>query len=115
MNQIDNIMALADEYASSKRWYERDELRAAIEAALGSGEPVAYRQWNSDEGYWYYGDASCAEKDDELLYTAPQPQQWVGLTDEERGQIINANFGTGLWLMAKDIEAKLREKNGGGV
>ena len=36
---------------------------------------------------------------------------WVGLTDEERGQIINANFGTGLWAMAKDIEAKLKEKN----
>ena len=36
---------------------------------------------------------------------------WVGLTDEERGQAINANFGTGLWSMAKDIEAKLKEKN----
>ena len=36
---------------------------------------------------------------------------WRGLTDEERGQIINANFGAGLWSMAKDIEAKLKEKN----
>jgi hypothetical protein len=35
-------------------------------------EAVAYRQWNGDEGYWYYGDASCAEKNDELLYTAAQ-------------------------------------------
>ena len=42
-------------------------------------------------------------------YTAPR--QWQGLTDEERGQVINANFGTGLWQMAKDIEAKLKEKN----
>ena len=40
-------------------------------------------------------------------------RQWVGLTNEERGQAINANFGNGLWHMAKDIEAKLREKNGG--
>jgi hypothetical protein len=40
-----------------------------------------------------------------------QPRQWQGLTDEERGQVINANFGTGLWQMAKDIEAKLKEKN----
>ena len=38
-------------------------------------------------------------------------KEWVGLTDEERGQVINANFGTGLWSMAKDIEAKLKEKN----
>lgn len=41
-----------------------------------------------------------------------EPHKWVGLTDEERGQAINANFGTGLWSMAKDIEAKLKEKNG---
>ena len=38
-------------------------------------------------------------------------RQWQGLTDEERGQVINANFGTGLWQMAKAIEAKLKEKN----
>jgi hypothetical protein len=38
-------------------------------------------------------------------------RQWQGLTDEEREQVINANFGTGLWQMAKDIEAKLKEKN----
>jgi hypothetical protein len=38
-------------------------------------------------------------------------RKWVGLTDEERGQAINANFGNGLWHMAKDIEAKLKEKN----
>ena len=41
-----------------------------------------------------------------------QPQRtWVGLTDEEREQVINANSATGLWHMAKDIEAKLKEKN----
>lgn len=40
-----------------------DYLRAQADA-----QPVAYRQWNSDAGYWYYGDASCAEKDDEPLY-----------------------------------------------
>ena len=44
-----------------------------------------------------------------LLYTAPR--QWQGLMDEEREQVINANFATGLWQMAKDIEAKLKEKN----
>lgn len=44
------------------------------------------------------------------LYATP-PRQWQGLTDEERGQVINANFGTGLWQMAKDLEAKLKEKN----
>ena len=38
-------------------------------------------------------------------------REWQGLTDEEREQVINANTSTGLWHMAKDIEAKLKEKN----
>ena len=41
----------------------------------------------------------------------PPQRTWVGLTEEERGICINANMGTGLWAMAKDIEAKLKEKN----
>ena len=35
----------------------------------------------------------------------------IALTDEEREQVINANTSTGLWHMAKDIEAKLKERN----
>lgn len=46
----------------------------------------------------------------DLLYQA-MPRTWVGLTDDEREQIINANTATGLWHMAKDIERKLKEKN----
>jgi hypothetical protein len=45
------------------------------------------------------------------LYTNPPQRIWAGLTEEERGICINANMGTGLWAMAKDIEAKLKEKN----
>ena len=41
----------------------------------------------------------------------PPQRTWAGLTEEERGICINANMGTGLWAMAKDIEAKLKEKN----
>ena len=40
-------------------------------------------------------------------------RQWVGLTDEERGMVVNANFGIGVWEMAKAIEVKLKEKNNG--
>lgn len=46
-----------------------------------------------------------------LVVAAIEERQWQGLTDEERGQVINENFGTGLWQMAKDIEARLKEKN----
>ena len=45
--------------------------------------------------------------------TAKREHEWVGLTDEERGMVVNANFGIGVWEMARAIEAKLREKNGG--
>jgi len=38
-------------------------------------------------------------------------REWVGLTDEERGMVVNANFGIGVWEMARAIEAKLKEKN----
>ena len=48
---------------------------------------------------------------DMLIESLEEQRTWEGLTDEERGECINANFGTGLWFMAKDIEAKLKKKN----
>jgi hypothetical protein len=85
-------------------------LRAAIEAALKPREPVAYRYWDV-EGGWRYGEACYAEKDDELLYTAaPQPQQWVGLTETDL-----ANCDTDEYETARRWERLLRERNGGGV
>jgi hypothetical protein len=48
-------------------------------------------------------------EDDDDIQDYKKP--WVGLTDDEREQIINANTATGLWHMAKDIERKLKEKN----
>ena len=41
------------------------------------------------------------------LYTTPQ-RTWVGLTDEERDEICLGDES-----IARSIEAKLREKNGG--
>ena len=54
---------------------------------------------------WNLGTASTCTCEPE------QSQRWVGLTDEERKQVINTNISTGLWHMAKDIENKLRNKN----
>ena len=76
----------------------------AMKMALAALEEIA------DEVFSPYdnklGDAILA-----LRAAIEQPRQWQGLTDEEREQVINANFATGLWQMAKDIEAKLKEKN----
>ena len=46
-------------------------------------------------------------------YTAPQPRQWQGLTDEEQNQVAwSCGAMSADWLeFARAIEAKLREKN----
>jgi hypothetical protein len=60
-----------DAAAELRRLYEKN---VRLKQALALGEPVAYRYWDNEEGLWRYGEACCAEKDDELLYTAA-PQQ----------------------------------------
>jgi len=46
------------------------------------------------------------------IYTAP-PKQWVGLTDEEIGEVISGQFAErNYWVkITKALEAKLKEKN----
>jgi hypothetical protein len=75
-------------------------------AALAQQEPVA---WISEGG-----DVSRSKRYmDEMgfkcnpLYTAPPRREWVGLTDEERRQILLDDPID--WITA--IEAKLKEKN----
>jgi hypothetical protein len=49
------------------------------------------------------------------LYTTPPQREWVGLTEQEQGAImedLNAH-GTRLYEFARAIEAKLKEKNNG--
>ena len=78
MNQIDNIMKLVNDMADEK------VIRAAIEAALGSGEPV-YQIWKSSDscGEFYswedvdadeFVTSKAHESAKRTLYTAPQPQ-----------------------------------------
>ena len=50
-------------------------------------------------------------KVNDKLYAHPPQRTWVGLTDGEIVKIVNANSSKGLYLMAKAIEAKLKEKN----
>ncbi|CAB5207104.1 hypothetical protein UFOVP183_29 [uncultured Caudovirales phage] len=46
-----------------------------------------------------------------IIKDLQKKREFFGLTDEERKKVINTNISTGLWHMAKDIEAKLRSKN----
>jgi hypothetical protein len=133
-------MALADEYAENAAWdrstddsdKQRSALRAAIEAALGRG-PVPNRAFlertlAAMEGVIDVADRktdefdalrSCVMDLTLMLYSdAPQSQQWVGLTDEDIELVFSAQLATGavgVQSLARAIEAKLREKNGGGA
>lgn len=74
-------------------------------------QPEALRLADEMERVAEYDHQVQAAAELRRLYKLKHPRQWQGLMDEEREQVINANFGTGLWQMAKDIEAKLKEKN----
>ena len=71
-------------------------------------EPVACKECHlKDTVYDLLGDLKVTN----LKLSIRGKRTLIGLTDEEREQVINANTSTGLWHMAKDIEAKLKEKN----
>ena len=80
----------------------------AIPMAQPEQEPVACKECHlKDTVYDLLGDLKVAN----LKLSVRGKRTLIGLTDEEREQVINANTSTGLWHMAKDIEAKLKEKN----
>ena len=71
-------------------------------------DPVACKECHlKDTVYDLLGDLKVAN----LKLSVRAKRTLIGLTDEEREQVINANTSTGLWHMAKAIEAKLKEKN----
>lgn len=75
MNPIDNIMALADEYADAGIYEPaarlRQALRAAIEQALGQGEPVIGTKAWFDPATGAVITQNLYPSD---VYTAPEPQ-----------------------------------------
>jgi hypothetical protein len=86
------------------------EAIATIKEALAQPEqePAACKECHlKDTVYDLLGDLKVAN----LKLSVRAQRTWVEVTDEEREQVINANTATGLWYMAKDIEAKLKEKN----
>lgn len=89
-------------------------------------EPVAWQvKYRDDEGMpqiaWFphpvHPKSPLAKKPytEEPLYTAPPQREWVGLTEEEKESFWKADQMTHKeWdELFADVEAKLREKNGG--
>ena len=83
-------------------------LRQAI-AELESqkqGEPVACKECHlKDTVYDLLGDLKVAN----LKLSVRSQRTWVGLTDEERSQLVTLHHGWNEYAQA--IEAKLKEKN----
>lgn len=124
-------------YSASKLGLEAPDTRkafyagwdAAIEQALTPGEPVAFLH---DDGHWTHAKTEAGRRLSERLtfagspkigvYTAPQPPQqtaeWADLPPEEIKALVNlpgAGRPRTAIEMAYAVQAKLRQKNGGGV
>jgi len=92
---------------------EIQALRQAIEQAEKQ-EPVAWMVRDQVDGCRYpsalKNPASSINGESKPLYTAPPSKQWIGLTDDEIALYDKRLSGSGV---ARAIEAKLKEKNGG--
>ena len=102
-------------------WHDLPEVAQKLKVA--QQEPVAWRLKDVDasehygkEIYVYYGRADFKNGSDpceffdglEPLYTRPPARERVGLTDEERVEILRANGEAAVLYLT---EAKLKEKN----
>ena len=95
-----------------------DAITAIKEALAQTQEPVAWKLPDKNVVFWedtkevdeYHGFKPTIP-----LYTTPPPCTWVGLTDDEVAQAMyraDAIFtGPMQFKFAKEIEAKLKEKN----
>lgn len=102
-------MKITDVGAAYDPQFERVEAALAestVQDSLTVAEPVAWMS-DSDVGFYKeeFGNYPCVP-----LYAAPPRREWVGLTDEEINLIYDRPH-IYFTQYAKDIEAKLREKN----
>jgi hypothetical protein len=75
-------------------------------------EPVAWMASdNKDIVYASEFDGPPGGRWDTPLYTAPLKKEWVGLTNEERMEVINRLAGHDWVYVVDAIEAKLKERN----
>jgi len=83
-------------------------------AELESQEPYAWVAEDVCEGQIIYGRPrkiwwECEKGVGKAIYTHPPQRTWVGLTDEERSQLVTLHHGWNEYAQA--VEAKLKEKN----
>ena len=104
---------------AQERWSQEDTAYRPGGLAQPEQEPVA---WISKHGVVYPLDAINEVhpiNDLQPLYTSPPQRNWVGLTDEQVDEIVDAytmdNLGYDIWTdgkaVARAVEAELKERN----
>ena len=89
--------------------FRKEQALTAIKEALAQEqEPVAWISTGPASMIHWTADKPAYGDDWVPLYTTPPQRTWVGLSDEERDEICLGDES-----IARSIEAKLREKNGG--
>jgi hypothetical protein len=99
------------QYASIKAIEEALAQSEHIEAVLTMVQPAQEPVGQLQEEAYGRGQVLWFKKlaDQSMLYTSPPKREWVGLTDDERNNALDAH-PTALGV-AYAIEAKLKEKN----
>jgi hypothetical protein len=97
----------------------RNAIREVLAQELfGNSEQLAQPEQEPVGRFAQFTDGIWREVTDgsagQYLYTSPPKREWVGLTDEDL-KLLSADWRIvyGAWMddFAKDIEAKLKEKN----
>jgi len=113
----DEALQMCLEYIETDA-HERKYVRHAIKAALeAKDEPkcvviveVFGKDWRLEYMSLPIGRHKLYAQ--QYFYTTPQPQrEWVGLTDDEMQQACYEAFSYDPYVIAKAIEAKLKERN----
>ena len=113
-----------DRYEWSSQYFFEDAVREVEERMAALEQPAQQEPVADVRAYAYSGAAKNGEffeavlregakvADGDKLYTSPQPSKpWVGLTRDERMDIINRFAGQDWVYAVEAIETKLREKN----
>ena len=112
---LDMLNEIADDvYCDQKLEGVITALRRLHEALETEQEPVAWLKTWSDGSLTVLKTKSHAFADHELepVYAAPPKREWVGLTDEEVNELV-ARFKRYSYVLLREVEAKLKEKNHG--
>jgi hypothetical protein len=104
---LEALEILTDGYDGTEVGVEIEAITALRHALDTEQEPVAWRSTSPDEKLFV---GTSKEVNWTPIYTEPPKREWVGLTDEEMDELVN-RFAR--YELAREIESKLKEKNGG--